>query len=894
MTDRNTAPDASNATGGSVDVAVVVTGHREGTLAHPTFRALARSVEYARERGLRVEVLGVLDNADRATTEIFTEALGPDGVVGSLVPTRILPTSQGDCGSSRNYGIEHTEAPWIGVLDADNLPSRNWIERAHATGTAHGSPCVIHPRHLVIFEGRWQLWPLIASTEAAFNRGNVYNHNYWDAFCMAAREVFEQVPYAALPGSSGFGPEDWHWGLETLDRGFPHLCAEDTELFYRVRSAGSLMSEHEATGSLLPQTALLTDTALAAEVLENARESKGPHRTSPRKGLQRSIVRHARGKVVPPAPSGSQPAARASFLRARSTLNVDHYRYLYADVAQFDDAQARRHYETHGESEGRRAALTEAELGLLQPGVFNVWHYRALNAEVTALDDSAAIRHYLETGHRAGLRALLSDDELTDVTHLDLEWYRNEYPDLAGHPNNALLQHFLEHGRIEGRQGWRISHREEYVDPTSVAPAVREEIAAMHRIEPWVQMPSTGHLSTMLKVGPPDDGALSPAAEVWWDAVDRIGAQRPDFLFIAPWVRMGGGDVVLARYVDAVRAALPDASVVVVTTHQKSTRTDLLGDARLIDLPAHPHWARLRPDEREALVATLVTQYRPRTTHVFNSPEFFNAFERYGQALGESTRLFLSTFVIDRGADGTLHNQLLRRPTDYLDRAEAVVVDSYAFVNELHEMYRFDPAKFVVHRHRIDPPQRTAWTDRTPGAPLRVLWAARFDRQKRLDILADIVEACDRAGLAVAWDVYGAPVTASASIQADIDRLERHGVAFHGTYAQFTDLPLTASDAFLFTSESEGIPLTLLDVMAHRLPVVAPMVGGLPELVTEQTGWPVERFDDIDAYVTALTKLAGSRDEAHRRAEAGYVLLEEQFSRAAFDAALDSLPGYLR
>ena len=46
------------------DVSVIVTGHREGILAHRTLRSLGRASRIAREHGLRIEVVGVLDRAD--------------------------------------------------------------------------------------------------------------------------------------------------------------------------------------------------------------------------------------------------------------------------------------------------------------------------------------------------------------------------------------------------------------------------------------------------------------------------------------------------------------------------------------------------------------------------------------------------------------------------------------------------------------------------------------------------------------------------------------------------------------------------------------------------------------------------------------------------------------
>lgn len=60
-------------------------------------------------------------------------------------------------------------------------------------------------------------------------------------------------------------------------------------------------------------------------------------------------------------------------------------------------------------------------------------------------------------------------------------------------------------------------------------------------------------------------------------------------------------------------------------------------------------------------------------------------------------------------------------------------------------------------------------------------------------------------------------------------RLEQT-VTLAGSRNDVADL-LAASDVFLLSSISEGIPLTVIEAMAARRPVVATAVGGLPELI---------------------------------------------------------------
>ena len=73
---------------------------------------------------------------------------------------------------------------------------------------------------------------------------------------------------------------------------------------------------------------------------------------------------------------------------------------------------------------------------------------------------------------------------------------------------------------------------------------------------------------------------------------------------------------------------------------------------------------------------------------------------------------------------------------------------------------------------------------------------------------------------------------------------------------------LPASDLFLLTSISEGIPLTLIEAMAAGLPVVSTQVGGVREVVEDgQTGFLAPAGDDslLADYILKLAASPGLR-----------------------------------
>jgi len=878
------------------DIAVVVLAHQEGTLAHHTLRAIRRSVDAALEDGWSVRAVVVLDSPDDATRDYIAWAVGPDGLFVGPCEAVMVEVTTRDPGLARNAGVAAAaDARFVAVLDGDNLPSRTWLaEGARAIAGHPDGPAVVHPEVLITFGERWELWPQWPSDSAQFNLGNWYDRNYWDTVCIASREVFEAHPYAPTRATP-FGFEDWHWNTVTLAAGVPHLAARGTALFYRIKPGDSVNALNVRKGSVLSPTPLLRRRDVAADVLANPRPSEPPRRS--RTPAVRHVLRAARKRKAPPV-LARPPRRRERWLGhvMGSPVVVEHYRMLHPEVADLTSLQVFRHYRRVGRTAGLRPRLTDDEVTALLPSAFDVRHYRVLHADIAAMSDVDAIRHYLDHGLAEGRRARLSDREIEKLAELDVNDYRADNPDLGHLDRDQLVAHFLTYGVFESRRPHLPLSERHARASFSLDEELVDDWRELHQVEPLLPIPTLATLRKFNHIGPPADGSDTIASRVWWQLVDALGDTRPDMLIFTPWMRMGGADILVGRYAQTARELRPDWQVVVVCTHDDSTTQDWMPPGvTLVDLTQLDGYDELTREQRRDLVTNLSVQFAPELVHIINSPEAYDAFEASPHALAAGSRVYLTTFVIDLGADGEMHNALMRRRPGFLDSAAGVVVDNRALADQLVEIYAFPREKFHVHHQAVELPPRVDPAARPAGQPLRVLWAARFDRQKRLDTLADVVEAAARSGLEAEWHVFGGAVMDAADdTAATLERLARSRVHLHGPYSAADPLVLGDYDAFLLTSEAEGIPLTLLDVMAARLPVVAASVGGVPELVDEETGYPVADHEDVMGYVNALTSIAADPVAAHRRAEAGYVRLEKDFSWEAFQRVVCETPGYLR
>ncbi len=221
-----------------MDVTAILTCHREGLLLGPTVASYRECVEHARASGIAVETLVVVDRGDALTRRV-AESLGAP----------VLQTDCGDPGQSRNAGVAAARGAHVSFLDGDDLWGFDWLARAMAFARAQPGPVACHSEVNVVFGSERLTWWHADSEDPDFERDYLMIGNYWDAMCLVDRSVLTQFPYRANDLRAGYGHEDWHWNMTTLDAGIPHRPVPGTMHFKRRRKGSqmALCDEQDVT-----------------------------------------------------------------------------------------------------------------------------------------------------------------------------------------------------------------------------------------------------------------------------------------------------------------------------------------------------------------------------------------------------------------------------------------------------------------------------------------------------------------------------------------------------------------------------------------------------------------------------------------------------------------------
>ncbi|TMM48981.1 glycosyltransferase family 4 protein [Qipengyuania marisflavi] len=170
-----------------------------------------------------------------------------------------------------------------------------------------------------------------------------------------------------------------------------------------------------------------------------------------------------------------------------------------------------------------------------------------------------------------------------------------------------------------------------------------------------------------------------------------------------------------------------------------------------------------------------------------------------------------------------------------------------------------------------------------PGA-LRVIkrpgemWVGTLAGLRTVKNLPRLVRVC--AGLAENWHlVILGEGPARGAIEAEIDRLEiNHRVHLPGAVADPSRV-VGLFDIFALSSDSEQFPLSVVEAMAAGLPVVAPDVGDLADMVSDPNREFITPRGDEGELELALTQLAVDKQLRESVGQANRAKARAQFDQ---------------
>jgi hypothetical protein len=335
--------------------------------------------------------------------------------------------------------------------------------------------------------------------------------------------------------------------------------------------------------------------------------------------------------------------------------------------------------------------------------------------------------------------------------------------------------------------------------------------------------------------------------------------------------QVGGVERVAAQAVQAVAKHLGSEGTVILATDGLDRTTEswfaksghLVVLMELVDEP-------LPFEEMALVVAQLINWWQPQAVLNMHSAAGWRALERFGPALTRSTAWSAGLFCRDRGPNGLPLSHTDRYLRSCLPFLERVICDHQGFLEQVATDFCL-PRALQRQLAALFQPVQLPPLSLTPTGK-SVLWAGRLCSQKRPELLAAVA----RLKPELTFDVY-APLVKPE--QWSGWGLDQPNIKACGAYTTFSELPVKHYGAFLFTSSFEGLPNVLLEAGAAGLPLVASCVGGVQELVTPRTGWPVpSNCSEAEGLAEALDQALSNPVQVLARTTALRNLLKKRHS----------------
>ena len=411
--------------------------------------------------------------------------------------------------------------------------------------------------------------------------------------------------------------------------------------------------------------------------------------------------------------------------------------------------------------------------------------------------------------------------------------------------------------------------------------ARREMDAIARDIDPTFDTSAYASGNTDIYVVPTLDGAAGKAyRELRAQLPDRV-----DTLLIVPWLKPGGADLGVLHYVRGLMQAFGHTVVVLSTENESSSwKGRLPPGALFIEAGAAIAGLNAARSEPEAVLARLIVQARPRRVHVVGSRLGWETYVRHGLALRQGSDLFASLFCDDYDEAGRRVGWAVRYLPGAYRHLRAVITDNTRSPVEWVRLLGVPSELFHVVRFPAPAGKHTDATEQVPQR--RILWAGRLDRQKRPEVLA----AHARAMPDFEFDVYGSQVVPGHA--GDIAQLRAlANVRMRGAFNGLQSIADPAYLAMVYTTGWDGMPNILLEAAAAGIPIVAPDVGGIGDLLDRDD--LVRHADDIDGYVRRLREMV-EYPAARRALLARQRIAVGHRNARQFERDLGAVPDYTR
>ncbi|UIY43251.1 glycosyltransferase [Methylobacterium radiotolerans] len=421
------------------------------------------------------------------------------------------------------------------------------------------------------------------------------------------------------------------------------------------------------------------------------------------------------------------------------------------------------------------------------------------------------------------------------------------------------------------------------------SPGIVDLVAAANRIDPAISLGILRHGEVGSNLAP-----LGSGAKAYFQLCQSVGTESFSDVVLLPYLVRGGAEKYILSVLESLQSIDP-ATKILILSGEKTRRHEwadkLPSDVLFVDLQ-QLGIPDLTDQDREYIAFRLVQNLSGVCRiHIKGSAFGDNFIKKYASKLKQIPiyfYYFCNGTHWEQGYEFS-NGHAFEIISEYGSSFAGIISDHAKILEQTTELIGCDlPEK----SHAIYAPCVPYHTVAKDKLSHQLLWASRLDDQKRPGLIRNISALLLDRMPEINIHVYGG--RGNSSVTPDIfDGLGN--VVYRGEYHTFTDIAANEYDAFLYTSSFDGLPNVVLEAISAGLPVVAPNIGGIPEVLTEDTGYLLSNSIDAEImaskYLAAIEKFYQDPEDGYNRARAAKTLISERHSREAFNSRVKEVFG---
>jgi len=190
------------------------------------------------------------------------------------------------------------------------------------------------------------------------------------------------------------------------------------------------------------------------------------------------------------------------------------------------------------------------------------------------------------------------------------------------------------------------------------------------------------------------------------------------------------------------------------------------------------------------------------------------------------------------------------------------------FPGKVHKIFNFVDVDDICRQWPLE--------SRPDGSAPRIGIVGRLVPVKRVDLFVGTIALLNQQGLTCTGVIIG-----SGPLETELRQLaEKAGVLDQLDFKGFVNPSLDELrklDVLLMTSDHEGLPMTLLEALALKIPVVAHEVGGIPDVLDKGAcGWLVQNHSER-GYAAVVFDLFQTEASTGQKLKSGWAHVNRYF-----------------